>query len=236
MKAILLASLALTATTFAESETLASRLKARADEGAKTADPAVRAEYARGIEAVAQSGILDSAKKAGDRAPDFTLTDADGEKVSLSQLLKDGPVVLTWYRGSWCPYCNIALRALQEKLPDFEKAGATLVALTPELPDKAGPNAEKLELDFEVLTDLNHQVAEDYGIVFRLTPTVRDLYKKHFDLTDFNGTKAGDDRLPLAATYVIDRDGVIRWAFLDADYRKRAEPADVVAAVEALDS
>ena len=240
MKTTLLASLALAAAAFAETDSLAARLKARADEGAKTADPAVRAEYRKGIEAVAASGILDRAKNVGDRAPTFTLTNAAGEKISLAGLLERGPVVLTWYRGSWCPYCNIALRALQEKLPDLEKAGATLVALTPELPDKSVPNAGKLDLGFEVLTDLNHAVAEDYGIAFRLTPAVRDLYKNPFDLAEFNGAEAGDeagdDRLPLAATYVIDRDGVIRWAFLDADYRKRAEPAEVVAAVENLDS
>lgn len=217
-------------------ETLEERLEVRAAEAAKKGDPAVRAEFAKGIEAVAESGMVEKAKQVGDKAPDFTLKDAKGGEVTLSKLLQQGPVVLTWYRGGWCPYCNIAMAAMQEKLPEFRKHGATLVALTPELPDKTLDTKQKNELEFEVLTDLNHGVAEDYGLVFELTPKVRELYKKFFDLTEFNGADAGDGRLPLAATYVIDGDGVIRWAFLDADYRQRAEPAEIVAALEKLEA
>lgn len=208
---------------------LQEQLDARSAEAAKNGNPEVRAAYARGIEAVAKSGILGKAKKVGDKAPDFTLKNAGGKEVKLSALLADGPVVLTWYRGGWCPYCNIALAAMQKKLPEIREAGAQLVALTPELPDKSLSTKEKSGLEFEVLTDLNHGVAKDYGIAFELTPEVRELYKQHFNLTDFNGKDAGDGTLPLAATYIIGRDGVIKWAFLDADYRKRAEPDDIVA-------
>jgi len=215
-------------------DTLKEQLEARSAESAGKIDPAVRAEFAKGIEAVAGSGIVEKARQVGDKAPDFTLRNATGDKVSLADLLEDGPVVLTWYRGGWCPYCNLALAAFQRELPAIRKAGATLVALTPELPDKSLDTKRKSELEFEVLTDRNHRVAERYGIVFELTPEVRKLYKDFFDLTEFNGKEAGDDRLPLAATYVIDTDGTIRWAFLDADYRKRAEPADVVEFLEEM--
>lgn len=208
---------------------LQEKLDARSAESGKSGNPEVRAAYARGIQTVGKSGILDKAKKVGDQAPDFTLKNADGKETKLSDLLKNGPVVLTWYRGGWCPYCNIALAALQEELPEIKKAGAQLVALTPELPDKTADTMKKNELSFEVLTDLNHQVAKQYGIAFELTPEVRDLYKQKFDLTDFNGFEAGDGTLPLAATYIIGRDGVVRWAFFDADYRKRAEPSGIVA-------
>ncbi|WP_193212132.1 peroxiredoxin-like family protein [Luteolibacter marinus] len=228
MKWTLLALLILAPALSAE-PSLQEQLDARSAEAAKSGDPAVRAAYARGIDAVAESGILDRAKKVGDKAPDFTLEDAAGKAVQLSTLWKDGPVILTWYRGGWCPYCNIALAALQEKLPEFRAAGARLVALTPELPDKSLSTKEKNHLEFEVLTDLNHRVAKNYGIAFELTPEVRELYKKHFNLTDFNGKEAGEGTLPLAATYIIGRDGVIRWAFVDSDYRKRAEPDDIVA-------
>ena len=207
---------------------LKEQLDTRAAQSAKTAKPEVKAAYARGIEAVAASGLIKGALKVGDTAPDFTLMNAAGKDVALSTLLKDGPVILTWYRGGWCPYCNIALAAMQEKLPEFRKAGAQLVALTPELPDKSLTTKEKNKLTFEVLTDRDHAVARKFGIAFDLTPEVRELYKKHFNLTEFNGVTAGDATLPLAATYIIDRKGVIRWAFLDADYRKRAEPADLV--------
>ena len=207
---------------------LKQQLEVRSAEAAKTGDPEVRAAYARGIEAVAKSGILDRAKTIGDKAPDFTLKNAAGKETSLSTMLKDGPVVLTWYRGGWCPYCNIALAALEKSLPEIRKSGAQLVALTPELPDKTLTTKEKNSLDFEVLTDLNHKVAREYGIAFDLTDEVRELYKKHFDLTEFNGREAGAGTLPLAATYIIDRKGIIRWVFADADYRKRAEPAEIV--------
>lgn len=217
-------------------ETLDSQLQARQTEYATKMPQEVSAAFEEGIGAVAASGILETAKRVGDRAPDFTLENAAGKKVSLHELLAEGPVVLTWYRGGWCPYCNLSLAALQKELPEFQSAGARLVALTPELPDKALTTAEKNALKFEVLTDLNHEVAKAYGIVFKLTPQVRDLYKKFFDLTEFNGTAAGDDTLPLAATYIIDREGVIRYAFLNADYRKRAEPAELAAFVKTLSS
>ncbi|BCX48700.1 peroxiredoxin [Haloferula helveola] len=232
MKAIITCLLAGTSCLFAQ--TLQDQLDARSAEAAKNGNPEVRKEFAKGIEAVAESGILDKAVDVGDKAPDFTLKNAKGDAVTLSHLLKEGPVVLTWYRGGWCPYCNIALVAMQEKLPEFKKAGAQLVALSPELPDKTLSTAEKNKLEFEVLTDLNHKVAKEYGIAFELTPKVRELYKQFFDLTEFNGADAGDGTLPLAATYVIDTDGTVRWAFLDADYRKRAEPDDIVAAARKL--
>jgi peroxiredoxin len=214
--------------------TLQNQLDARAAKAAKNGDPAVRAEYAKGIEAVAASGILDQAKKVGDKAPNFTLKNATGKEVSLQALLKDGPVVLTWYRGGWCPYCNIAMSAMQQQLPDIQKAGAQLVALSPELPDKTLTTKEKNHLEFEVLSDLNHTVAKAYGILFELTPKVRELYKKNFNMIEFNGKEAGDGTLPLAATYIIDTDGTIQWAFLDADYRKRAEPGDIVEFLEEM--
>ncbi len=159
----LLALLALLATPLVAAETLREKLAARAAESNKSGDPAVQAAYARGIEAVAASGILDRVKKVGDKAPEFALKNAAGAEIKLSGLLKDGPVVLTWYRGGWCPYCNIALAAFQEKLPGIKAAGARLVALTPELPDKSLSTKEKNSLTFEVLTDLNHAVAANTG-------------------------------------------------------------------------
>lgn len=227
MRPSLFALLLLSPALFADPG-LQQQLDARSEEAAKTGDPDVRAAYARGIEAVAKSGVIEKAKKVGDKAPDFTLKDATGKPVALSKLLEAGPVVLTWYRGGWCPYCNITLAALQQALPEIRSSGARLVALTPELPDKSLSTTEKNHLEFAVLSDLDHKVARQYGIAFELTPEVRDLYKQHFNLADFNGEAAGDATLPLAATYIIDRDGVIRWAFLDADYRKRAEPAAIV--------
>ena len=118
---------------------------------------------------------------------------------------------------------------MQEKLPEIKAAGASLIALTPELPDKALTTTEKNKLEFQVLTDLNHKVADQYGLLFKLTPEVEKLYGNFFDLSEFNGADATTNTLPLAATYIIAQDGTIKWAYLDADYRSRAEPADIVA-------
>ena len=215
-------------------QTLSEQLKAREAAGSGKVTPEVKAAFAEGIAAIDEAKIVEGAKQVGDAAPDFTLANATGEEVTLSETLKQGPVVLTWYRCGWCPYCNITLAAMQKALPAIQKEGATLLALTPELPDKSLTTQEKNGLEFEVLTDLNHQVAKQYQILFNLTPEVEVLYGKFFDLADYNGAKAGTDTLPLAATYIIGQDGIIRWAFLHHDYHMRAEPSDIVAFLKEL--
>lgn len=188
--------------------------------------------YAAGIKSVEDSGVLDRALNVGDKAPDFTLKNALGKSVKLYEELKNGPVVLTWYRGGWCPYCNITLHYLQEKLPEFKKAGATLMALTPELPDNSLSTAEKHNLEFMVLSDVGNGIAKAYGVVFKLTDEVASIYQEAFGLHGVNGDDSNE--LPLAATYVIDTDGIVQYAFLDADYRKRAEVSEVLAVLNKL--
>jgi len=196
------------------------------------ADPKKMRIYAEGIEAVRASGVLETARQVGDTAPDFTLNNATGQPVRLYEVLKNGPVILTWYRGGWCPYCNLTLRRLQAELPSFRAAGATLLALTPELPDSSMSTADKHALAFDVLSDTGNRVARDFGVVFRLTPEVAAAYQQGFDLHGYNGDAS--DELPLAATYVIGTDGVITFAFLHPDYRNRAEPKDILEAVQRL--
>jgi len=188
--------------------------------------------YAEGITSVKDSGILNKALNIGDKAPDFTLKNALKKSVSLFDELKKGPLVLTWYRGGWCPYCNITLHYLQEKLPEIQKAGATLIALTPELPDNSLNTAEKNNLEFNVLSDVHNTIGKEYGVVFKLTDEVAAIYEAGFGLSAVNGDK--NNELPLAATYVIDTDGIIQYAFLDADYRERAEVSEILTAVNNL--
>ncbi|MEM5540081.1 peroxiredoxin-like family protein [Olleya sp. AS48] len=188
--------------------------------------------YADGISSVANSGVLDSALKVGDKAHNFTLKNALNESVTLYNELKNGPVVLTWYRGGWCPYCNITLHALQEKLPEFKKEGATLLALTPELPDNSLSTSEKNNLEFTVLSDLENTIGKAYGVVYTLTDDVATIYNAGFGLNKVNGDIS--NTLPLAATYVIDTNGIITYAFLDADYTQRAEPSEILSALKQL--
>ena len=229
MKTIFVSMFSLVALLCVEAGTLESQLMEKKNTPSAKSNPETRKIYEAGIVAVRESGVVEKVVQVGQKVPDFTLKNAKGEAVMLSELLKAGPVVLTWYRGGWCPYCNITLAAMQKVLPEIKEAGAQLVALTPELPDKSLSTREKNGLTFEVLTDLNHGVAKAYGVAFELTPEVAAKYQEHFNLLEFNGKEAGDNVLPLAATYVIDQEGVVRWGFLDADYRKRAEPAEVVA-------
>ncbi|MEL7534202.1 MAG: peroxiredoxin-like family protein [Bacteroidota bacterium] len=213
-------------------DSLQSILDARKAQWAKKAPDSTKKVYDEGIADVVKQGVLAKAKQLGDQAPDFSLSNATGQSVRLAALLQEGPVILTWYRGGWCPYCNLTLRRLQDELPRFQAAGAKLIALTPELPDKSLSTQEKHELSFEVLSDLHNEVAKAYGVVFSLTPEVAEMYQNAFDLHGYNGDQSNE--LPLAATYVIDRAGTIRYAFLDAEYRHRAEPDDIIQVLEQL--
>jgi len=207
-------------------QSLKAQLDAKKEAFELKADDKKKEIYKEGIETVLASGIIDKALKVGDVAPNFKLNNAMGEAVDLYQYLKKGKVILTWYRGGWCPYCNITLHQLQEELPNFKTNGANLIALTPELPDKSMSTTEKHDLKFEVLSDVGNKVAKEYGIVFKLTDDVAEAYKKSFSMLDYNGDDTNE--LPLAATYIINEDGKIIYAFLDAEYRNRAEPAELI--------
>ncbi len=190
-------------------------------------DSTVSDTFQKGIDELVENQISSNALHQGDYSIDFMLKDAAGNTVSLKEKLKQGRVVLTWYRGGWCPYCNLTLRNLQSFIPEFEKRNTQLVALTPELPDHSLTTKEKNELTFDVLTDINNEVARKYGLVFKVSDEVNSFYKKFHDLLDFNG--GSGDELPLTATYVIEQNGLISYSFVDVDYRKRAEPAEIVA-------
>ncbi|MBD1259002.1 AhpC/TSA family protein [Maribacter polysiphoniae] len=191
------------------------------------ADNHKKTVFKAGIVSVGESGVLDKAKQVGEIAPDFKLNNALGKPVALSDYLKKGKVVLTWYRGGWCPYCNLTLQQLQREVPGFKANGANLIALTPELPDKSMDTVEKHNLQFEVLSDVGNEIARSYGIVFKLTDDVAKMYEASFGMSSYNGDDSHE--LPLAATYIINEDGKIGYAFLDADYRNRAEPSDLTA-------
>ncbi len=187
------------------------------------------------MERVRTAGTIDHALQVGDTVPEFTLPDAFGNQVSLKALLAKGPVVISFYRGEWCPFCNIALHALQEALPRMTALGATLVAISPEQPDHGIVLTEKDKLTFPVLSDFGNAVARKFGIVFEVGTELREFMHAAFknDIRLRNGTDSYE--LPVPATYVVDRAGVIRFAHVEVDYMTgRADPAAILGALEAL--
>ena len=173
--------------------------------------------------------------QVGETAPDFELPDAEGRIVSLDAALQMGPVVIAFYRGGWCPYCSLALRALQGALPAIQSLGASLLAISPQL--NPGPRAtrDKLALAFPLLTDRGNRVARLFGLTFRLPDELVRLYRRiDIDLAAINGTQ--DWELPLPATYVIGRNGDVAHAFIEVDFTERAEPADIIAALRTLNA
>jgi peroxiredoxin len=172
------------------------------------------------------------ATAVGDMAPDFELPDARGGSVSLSGLRSHGPVVLVFYRGAWCPYCNLQLRAFQAALADIHAVGATLVAISPQTPDNSLTLADRAELAFPVLSDAGNVVARSYGLVFTLAAEDRNLHTNvGIDLSSYNGDDSWE--LPAPAVFVIDTDGIVRFASVAGDYRWRVGPEEALVALRA---
>jgi peroxiredoxin len=182
----------------------------------------------RHIEQLRTGVIARTMLKVGNRAPQFMLRNAKGEIVDIGALRKKGPVIVTFYRGGWCPYCNLELKAFQEIQPEIKAAGASLVAVSPEKPDDTLSTAEKNALAFEVLSDVGQKVGRAFGLVYQFTEELRSAYRGFGrDIPAHNGTP-GEWALPVSATYVIDRNGTIIYAYTDVDYRDRADPRDVL--------
>jgi peroxiredoxin len=182
--------------------------------------------------ALTSAGAAGLALPVGAPAPDFTLPGADGCNVTLSEKLAQGPVVLVFYRGGWCPYCNILLRGFQRLLADFKAAGAQLIAISPQLPDQSLSTREKNALQFPVLSDVGLQVAKAFRIAFELPDELSALYRDFgHGLDVFNGT-AGDGQLPMPATFVIGQDSRVKFAHVEEDYTQRAEPQNVLAVIQ----
>lgn len=179
------------------------------------------------ITTLENESLLSKAAKKGDTFPDFTLPNASGTAITLQSLLAKGKVVITFYRGGWCPYCNIELKALQEVLPEIKAKGASLVAITPETPDNSLTTIEKNELDFEVLTSKDNALARELNLVYQLPQDLVNLYQNFgIDLLKSQGNSANE--LPIAATYIINKEGVIDYHFLAEDYKLRADPSDII--------
>ncbi|ODM77089.1 peroxiredoxin-like family protein [Bradyrhizobium elkanii] len=177
-----------------------------------------------------ESDVASHALKVGDHAPNFLLPDSDGCLHSSEELRRKGPLVLSFFRGGWCPFCTAELCALQAAKDEFESVGATLAVVTPETRDFPRQLKRSLGLDLKVLSDVDYGVAISYGVLFR----VPDETKAHYSALGFDfGARHGSPEwmLPIPATYVIDAEGRIRSAFVEPDFTIRAEPAQILASL-----
>jgi peroxiredoxin len=194
--------------------------------------PDRRAIMERHIAHLTETGFAKRAKQVGDRAPGIVLPDVHGKTFDVATLLAKGPVVVTFYRGGWCPYCNLELKAYQAILPRLYAAGASMVAISPEKPDDTVTTAEKNAVSFPILSDVGQSVGKAFGLVYAFTDELRTAYDGfNLDIPAKNGIP-DDWALPLSATYVIGADGIILFADTGVDYRRRTDPLDVLAAVE----
>jgi peroxiredoxin len=179
------------------------------------------------------AGAATRALKAGDTAPFFALNDPDGRPVTSIALLAQGPLVASFYRGVWCPYCNMELQALQEALPVFRELGANLIAISPQTPTNSRRSRRTNGLEFPILSDPGNETAAAFGLRFELPDYLIQVYKTlKNDLPAFNGDASWT--LPMPARFVIGQDRVIRYAEVNPDYTHRPEPADMLPGLRSL--
>lgn len=187
--------------------------------------------FDRSITDLLDQGVPTDVINVGDRLDNFTLDDATGTPVSLEQIVETGPAVIVFYRGGWCPYCNLALRTYQrDLLPQLDRFGARLVAISPQSPDQSLSTAEKMELSFTVLSDPASRLAGRIGIAFQQADEVLAAQRQlGLELAQVNAE--GATRLPRPTVLVVDQDRVVRFVDVQPDYTARTEVADIVAAL-----
>jgi peroxiredoxin len=194
--------------------------------------PENQAIHERVIAELRKSGIESQVLPVGAHAPAFELADQHGKLVRSRDLLAKGKLIINFYRGRWCPFCMTELEAWREALPQVEAAGASLVAISPQLQRHGAFTADQHKLRFPVLSDAGNKVAREFGIVYDVPEEQKSLYKAVFvNLENLNGMRYEEWSLPMPATYVIGQDGKVQYVFASADYMERAEPADVLNAL-----
>ena len=205
----------------------------RKEQSSAQIPPEVKKTMEKAADELAQENIPAKSLSVGDKIPLFELPDATNRIVSISAKLTEGPVVISFYRGGWCPYCNLELRALQQSLPNMKALGASLVAISPGLPETSIDTKKKHNLEFDVLSDIGNKIAHKFGIVFTLNTELQSVYKDFgIDLEKFNGDAT--HQLPVPATYIVDTNGTIVYSFVDTDYTKRLEPSIIISVLESL--
>ncbi|MBV9735819.1 MAG: AhpC/TSA family protein [Acidisphaera sp.] len=193
----------------------------------------VQAAYEAMVGELARGGFIDQVLAVGDHFPDMALPTAEGEMARLAEWWRRGPLVVTFFRGEWCPYCRLVLAALEAALPDIEALGASLIAVTPETGGRALAAKRRRGNRYEILSDVDCGLGLGCGVVFQAPVAYRALLRRFgHDLAERHGNDAWF--LPVPATFILDREGVVRWRFAEADPTRRAEPADILAALRGL--
>jgi peroxiredoxin len=214
--------------------TLAQELTQFSQGLASKLSPEQQQVFGQHLQRLATLSIEKNSLKKGDTIPQhIQLPNATNNVVSLDNVLTRGPIVLTFYRGDWCPFCNLYLRALQQKLSQFSELGVTLVAISPQTPDHSLTTQQKNELGFDVLSDFGNQVARQFGLVFKVDDAFKELQAfLGVDVANYNAD--ANYELPTPATYIIDRQGKIQVAFIESDWTKRPEPNDILDQAKSL--
>ncbi len=193
-----------------------------------------RQVIAAGMDEVTASGVA-AGLPVGAEAPDLALRDTTGRLTSLSGAAGGGGLVVSFYRGAWCPYCSLELQALQETLPELQALSAGVVAISPEKPEHTVALVEREQFGFPVLLDTHQEAGRAFEVVFTAPASVKDLYTETFGFDLSRQTADGSWDLPIPATFVLDAGLVVRAAWVDAQYPRRAEPDDILAALRAID-
>jgi peroxiredoxin len=196
-------------------------------------DERIRSAYEALVGQLDRAETNGRALKRGDAMPSFMLPNAEGRLVMSDELLEHGPLVVNFFRGNWCPFCRRTLEALEGALPAIEAAGGRLVALTPDTGSHLAATKMRQRLSYEILSDVDGAVGLQFGVLFRAPEAYRNLLSDAgIDLAARHGNAAWF--IPIPATYVVDRQGIVRYAFVDIDFTRRAEPVDIVAVLERL--
>ncbi|WP_086930751.1 peroxiredoxin-like family protein [Agarilytica rhodophyticola] len=212
---------------------LQDQLNAFKEQFKKQAPEAAFNAFARSTQELIESGQAEKALKVGDTAPKFVLTDAEGTEVSLTALLANGPVVLSFYRGVWCPYCNIELQALEAVNEELKARGATLAAISMQGAENSLKSQQENKLNFPILTDHAGEIADQFGIRWTLQDYVIEFHKMFkVVLPEIHGD--GKWSLPMPARYVIATDGTIAYAEVNPDYTQRPEPSELLTVLDEL--
>lgn len=175
-----------------------------------------------------QSEIPSKVLKVGDQAPVFELINQENEKISSKEMLSKGKLILTFYRGVWCPYCNADLANLKKYLPVFEEHNATLLGVSPELPQYLKKITAMQKLNFDILHDDRNMLAEKFGLKFYYPEDLKELYRDKFNINLEVQQGNAEWALPMPARFIIDQNGIIQYAESKADYRNRPNPDELI--------